>query len=259
MEMSVVFAKTRWEYASYIDFWKVCALSDFPVVYVDEIDPQSDNTYIVTPLNGEWHEGWQAPRARIILWDLEWRSAKPNIRGVSEVWASDEWYAAKIGSKYVPLGSHPGLCAGDPAKTEKKYDITMMAYMVYRRGIIEGKLKDEGLRVAPSYGAEDSRRHGILMQSRLVLHVHQYEDIHTISPTRWQTAAAYHLPILSEIVDKPSIFEHVCLWAGYGKLPIMAKLATSGQYCGKLQELSGRFHDKLCVEYTFRRCVENAL
>lgn len=257
--MAVIFARTRWDYASYIDFWKVVALSGFPVVFVDEIDPQSDDTYIVTPLNGEWQVGWHNPRARIILWDLEWRDSKPDVPGVAEVWASDESYAERMGNKYVILGSHPNLCTDDPMRVEKKYEITMMAYMVYRRGVIEVRCKEEGLTVAPNYGAEDERRHDVLMQSRMVLHVHQHENIHTISPTRWMIAAAYHLPILSETVDRPGVFEYTCLWAKYDNLPKMTKFAMSAMNSCGLQELSSLFHNKLCVEYPFRRCVENAI
>lgn len=256
--MAVIFARTRWEYASYIDFWKVCALSSFPIIYVDEINPKSNDTYIVTPLNGEWQQGWQNPRARIVLWDLEWHDAKPIIPGVSEVWASDVSYANRNECRYVILGSHPGLCP-DVRNEPRQYDVAMIAYINHRRGVIEGRLKNDGLRVAPNYGAEDSRRHDILMHSRIVLHVHQYENIHTISPTRWMTAAAYRLPILSEAIDRPGVFEYTCLWARYENLPKMAKLAMSGQYSFELQELSSLFHDRLCREYTFRRCVENAL
>lgn len=256
--MAIIFARTRWEYASYIDFWKVVELSGFPIVYVDEIDPQSDNIYIVTPLNGEWQVGWQNPRARIILWDLEWRDSKPNVPGVAEVWASDVDYANRMEMRYVILGSHPNLCP-EARRDKWEYDVCMMAYITHRRGIMEGRLKDEGLRIAPNYGAEDNRRHDVLMCSRMVLHVHQHEDIRTISPTRWQTAAAYRLPILSETVDRPSVFEYTCLWADYNNLPIVAKLAMSGQYSHELDEFSKRFHEQLCVEYPFRRCVEDAV
>jgi len=256
--VAIIFARTRHKYASYIDFWKVVELSGYPVIYVDEIDPHSDNTYVITPLNGEWQQGWKNPRAHIILWDLEWRDNKPDIPGVAEVWASDEGYAQRIGAKYVILGPHPGLCIDDPTKVEKKYDVAMIAYMVWRRSIIESKCIQEGLRVAPNYGAEDDRRREMLLQSRLVLHVHQHENIHTISPTRWMTAAAYRLPILSENADSPGEFVNTCMWADYDQLPAMAKLILSGHHACDLNELSARFHKQLCVDNSFRKCVDNA-
>jgi hypothetical protein len=53
-------------YRYYIDFFKLVELSGYPLIPLSQLDPQSDNTYIITPLNDEWLDGWQQPKARII-------------------------------------------------------------------------------------------------------------------------------------------------------------------------------------------------
>ena len=81
----IVFARPRTWYDSYSDLYTLIELSGYPLIYFDEIDPESDNKYILTLVNGENQDGWQSPRAEIVLWDIEWRldGDYPRIPGVS--------------------------------------------------------------------------------------------------------------------------------------------------------------------------------
>lgn len=253
--MDTVFARTRYEYSSYADFWRVVELSGFTIVYVDEIDVHDKNkTYIVTPLNGEWNNGWANASARIILYDLEWRNAAPVIPGISEIWAADQWYCQSRKMKYVMLGSHSDLCPVDIKIFTKEYDVVMFAYMVWRRDQMRKRIEGEGLHFAPP----EIDRMG-LAQSRLMVHIHQHEGLRTVAPTRWMACAAYHLPMLSEKVEDPGLFAHTCLWADYNFIPGFAKLVLSDKWARDLRGYADILHDQLCERYTFRKCIEAAL
>jgi len=135
-------------YGSYVDFFNLAGLSGYKVIPLSELDPQSDNTYIVTPLNGEWMQGWDKPKARIIHYELEWRvdwRADVNTPpGVAETWAADPAYAARIGARYVPMGSHIGLNECPDLHPTKMYDVAQLSYQTHRRQIITRQLIDEG-------------------------------------------------------------------------------------------------------------------
>ena len=66
-----IFALTRHKYESYQDLHRLIELAGFPVCYADELDPASDDTYIVIVRNGENEAGWPGARARIIHYHLE--------------------------------------------------------------------------------------------------------------------------------------------------------------------------------------------
>ena len=70
---NIIFARPRHHYDSYTDLYRLIELSGYPLIYFDEIDPVSDNLYVMTIVNGENMHGWHQPRAKIVLWDLEWR------------------------------------------------------------------------------------------------------------------------------------------------------------------------------------------
>lgn len=269
---NVIFVKTRTmlqpnTYDGYKDYFRLAELSGYASCFVNEIDPSSDNTYIITPLNGEWNHGWaEKPRAQIILHDLEWRlresdykwdeSALETPPGVARVWASDKWYAERIGAEYVPLGSHPGLVE-DAYLNEGGYDVAMLAYLSGRRQHAAGQLRDKhGLTLAPN--AWNPERDAILKGTTAMVHVHQHDKVATIAPLRFALAAAYKLPLISERVEDADLFKDVVLFAEYGALPEYAA-ALVRYHALTLTEYGNALHDKLCVSNTFKSFVDTAL
>jgi len=252
----VLFARPRWEYDSYQDLYRLIALSGYPLIFFDEIDPQSDNCYILTMVNGENQAGWPDAKARIILHDLEWRldGEYPRMPGVSEVWASDKWYAEQIGARYVPLGSHPDLNLHPDDQRTSAYDVAMLAYMTPRRDQIAVWLREQGVTLAPRGWGE--ARHQALIQTRAMLQVHQHDWAATTAPQRFALAAAYRLPLISEQAADPGIFQDVVMWADYRSLPAVTSQVVRN---GALTAQGEALFNLLCVERTFQSEVEKAL
>lgn len=256
----IIFVHTEHDYGyTYADFWLLVALAGYKKCALSEIDPESDNTYIVTPLNEEWSAGWKSPRARIILWDLEWHLPQLSIpEGVSEVWASDKWYAQAIGAKYVVLGSDARFSQNQKAPIHNaQYDYALMMYTdPYRRSnlLIQG-VQNHQLRFAPN-GWTDVR-HNALLASQAVLHIHQWDDVQTISPLRFAFASAYGLPIVTERLADAGVFADVVLQADYNELMPYARALHTERDMLKFR--GNLLHDLLCVQHPFKQCVENAL
>lgn len=253
----VIFARTRHTYDSYTDFWRLVEVSGYPTCHADEIDPQSDHTYIITPVNGEWQEGWQQPRARIILWDMEWRDERPEIPGVAEIWASDKWYAERINARYVLLGSDTRLLPTTPVVRELRYDLAVMAYLgPWRRNHLTTNMIRAGLTFAPNAWGE--QRHQNLVSSLAMLHIHQHDQFPTIAPLRWALAAAYGLPLISEsVADRGAFTGRHFLSSEYANLVPFTCRAL--QEFHALQEAGASLKHYLCTEHPFRREVEAAL
>lgn len=254
---AVIFARTRHTYDSYSDFWRLVELSGYPVCYVDEIDAESDNAYIAAPVNGEWNNGWQSPRARIILWQFEWNvdGEHHTPPGVSETWHIDAWQAGRIGARYVPVGSHKDLRLSDTVDTAPRYDVAMLSYMIPRRQQIHHDLTTRyGLRCAPNaWGLE---RHAILSQTRAMLHVHQWDDIRGVAGLRWAIAAAYELPVITETLNEWGILRHDCvLQSDYEHLAQF----TRDRLRDNLSDYGMALHNLLCRDHSFRKNVEAAL
>jgi hypothetical protein len=261
----VYFVKTRTVYDSYTDFFKLAELSGYPVIYCDEIDTDSDNVYIFTPLNGENNHGWgENPRCTIVLWDLEWRLKESDYAwtesdltippGVSRVWASDKWYAERIGAQYVPLGSHPGL-AGDAPVTQA-HDVAPLAYRSGRRSHTIDRLMERGLSIAPNAWGEE--RDSLLKGATTVLHIHQHDRIKTVAPLRFAIAAAWHKPLISEDVHDRGIFGTSVLYADYSSLVGYTELMCK-RYPHLLRQKADELHDTLCVSGSFKSFVDKAL
>jgi hypothetical protein len=245
----IIFVHTAWHYKTYEDFFRLAALSGYPVIPLSELNPADDSkTYVITPLNGEWSAGWDSPRARIIHHDLEWRHAHdyPHIPGVSEVWASDAWYAMQTGARYVTLGSHPDLPLHPlPEKPEPpKWDVAFLAYMNPRRAMISAQLQQMGLTIAPN--GWDEQRHDILTHVRAMVHVHQWDEFRCIAPQRWAVAAAYRLPIISEECFAFDEASDVNLVLRRGHEQPLAYIAD-------------QLYQHLCIEKPFRKCVDAAV
>lgn len=255
---NIVFAKTRHHYQSYTDYWRLVELSGFDTCYVNEIDPDSDNTYIVTPDNDEVRNaGWpKAPRAQIIHWDLEWRlqPIEP-IPGVRRYWHMDKFVADRIGVQYAPMGGHAGLREDGDAYSQR-YDVAFLGYMVPRRQAIADALRSNGYTVSPSDGW-GSDRHAILTHSFTYLHIHQLEQIPGVPALRLVVAAAYKLPFLSEYIEEPGIFKAYLGSMVHSYSYFMESDALSLPVDSR--DAAHNLHRFLCDEFTFRKSVEAAV
>jgi len=246
----IIFARTRWEYKSYSDFWHLVRLSGFPVCYVDEIDPtDASKCYIFTPRNGETL-GWSDAKARIIHWNIE-QDCYPPIPGVAETWCSDVTLAAMCSTKYVMMGSHPGLKTASPKTTvEKAYDFIALAYWTHRRAMIRDELVKRGF----TFGSDTwgDLRHTELLASTYMLHIHQNNGKPYVAPQRWCIAAAYQLPVVSEALGMRGDFpDAVFLELSYNDLYYRVNPGDLNGY-----GMGEALHQWLCVDYTFRRQVE---
>lgn len=262
----VIFCKTRYQdvgYLSYNDLWRMVELAGYPIIYVDQIDPQSDNTYIVTPLNDEWLTGWQSPKARIIHWELEWRTdwraTIDEPSGIAEVWAIDKSYADKIGARYVPVGGDERLCPFFHSITpigNRKYDVSLLSYQTPRRQVITQQLRDEHLILAPIDNLTGMNRSLVLVDSKVMVHVHQLDNMAGIASLRWCLAAAHYLPMISETVPDRGIFGYThMMQADYSFLASFTASALRDRRM--LSDYAEALHGLLCEKYTFRKSVDS--
>jgi hypothetical protein len=257
----VVFCKTRHHYDSYSDFFTLAELSGYPVIYLDEMDiDDASKTYIFSPSNGECPEaGWQGasgqPKARIIHWLLEWVDEVKPIPGVSEVWASVQAYAKKLGVRYVPLGSHHKLAGNDNGRTwEKRYEFAALMYWNPRRLPLRREIESAGFTIAPNGWGQE--RHEILSQSRAMLHLHQWDEYPYAAPLRWAIAAAYQLPVVAERGEYESFYESSgMIFSPQGNWFEAYRFV----HAGTMGFIGERFHQWLCHEMNFRTLVEAAV
>ena len=255
----VIFCKTRYQdigYHSYNDLWNMVAWAGYPIIYVDQIDPQSDNTYIFTPMNGECVNGWPNAKATIIQWQLEWELTEehnPPV-GVKRVWVSDAEFAKRKGYEYVAMGGDKRL--NEASDMNKIYDVSFLSYQTPRRQYITQKIKEKGLSVAPNSGLWGSVRSTVLNQSKVIIHVHQQEATSGVAPLRWCIAAAHKMPLISETLPDYGIFDfRYMMQARYERLADFTKTILNEDRI--LSEYSEALHQLLCVDYTFQRSVES--
>ena len=254
-----IFVRTHHLYESYSDMWELVELAGFPVVFVDEIDIDSDNTYILPMKTGETPaNGWPNARARLIEYLFEYHVDYEPTPGVTERWSPDAWYAEKIGARYIPLGSDARLAHG-PDTRHAEYDVAYLAYMVNRRNDILSGLAQRGVKVSPTsaWGAE---RHRILTHSTAYLHVHQVAEAPAIPALRMVVAAAYSLPVITERPARTGIFGCAqLLMSDHAHLAEFAWMWAVKERGAFLQAFGDGLHRMLCDELSFRRSVEVAL
>lgn len=232
--MAIIFVKTRYKYDSYTDFYRLAELSGYPLVYVDEMDVYNDNTYIISPWNGEMldfmdHDKRLGRKATIILWNLERPGVMYNDRYIigsggidnyiainkkhitegyfDDVIVSDRTLAEQSGFVYSVMGCNLEL--GTPGSFEdKEYDYAVMScYSYVRRWMFEPMIgietptrlykTIEDCSIAPN--AWGQKRDILLRKSRHMLMTHQ-DGVNYIEPLRCNLAMAYGLPIVTEQV-----------------------------------------------------------
>lgn len=257
----IIFARSREHYDSYMDLHRLITLSGFPLIYMDEIDPDSDNVYIFSTPQTHWHtgverSGWPGAKARIIYWNIEWYEDQNyhNIHGV-EVWSADKWHAEKIGAKYVPMGSHPDLPDAPLENCPKVWDVAMLSYFTNRRLEMKMWLEQGNISLAPNGWGQE--RHAILQQSHIMLNIHQHDYAFTVPPQRFALAAAYRLPVVTEHVANEGVFTHSYMMQC--DRAHMVSFIRMWRADHRLTDYANALHELLCVERTFRKCVEGAL
>ena len=259
----IIFAKPRFYYESYTDFWTLVRLSNFKWCFIDQIDLKSSNTYIVTmvdPKRDKWHLSWWQKRrkqARLIFWDLERPRPRLGIESdkrflaklnFDEIWHSDVQMAKDLGTRFVILGSDEKL--GKSPFRFKQYDFVPMCYINGRRGIILEQLK----RIAPN--AWGKERQDILRGSKFGLTIHQDNDLY-IEPLRLALFASYELPIISEEVYNAFPLSDYLLTSTYDNL-VSFCLECLANY-RHLKQLGKEVEQRLCFDYNFGNMVRYAV
>jgi len=205
----IIFARTRYAYDSYTDYYKLVQLSGFPICYIDEMDvADPNNLYIVSPMNGEMLDFMSDEnkrnnhKATLIQWNLERPSGSNGMQQYINdnkkllhqdyfdmIIVSDHVLAQQSGFVYVPMGSHEGL--GYPGDYQDKfYDfIHLSCYSSNRSWLFKDpstpKEEIDGLKIATNGWGEE--RHQRLLRSRFMVNVHQDEYMF-IEPIRFSLA-----------------------------------------------------------------------
>jgi len=272
-----VFARPAWPYDSYRIFWRLVELSGFEQVPLVAIDLSQEAFYIISPPNGELDGAMMAARARLIgpkrsraaVWDLErrdgWAGAEhPDesmaardvsgfLASVDYAWTFDPHYATYDERLVrVTVGGHPEL-AEQPPSPEKRWDACHFSYVNGRREAVMAALRSRHMIAPETWGPE---RPLILSASRSMVYIHQ-TPFPVGSPLRFALAAAHSLPLMAEAMENPYPME--AGWdfeaAPYGGFAD----AFSDWLPRTSPEMGSRLHKKLCVDFTFRKCVEDGV
>lgn len=271
--MDVTFCRTRHEYDSYTDYWRLVELSGFPIVWVDQMELEDrTKTYIVSPMNGEFlhHINWERDKqCTIIHWNLE-RPGEHGLNGyikgnreyieagmVDTVVVSDRQLAQDTGFHYVPLGIHEGL--GTPGNGIKVYDFIHLMCYSYKRSqtglfnYITPREHWRGFNIAPN-GWGEARRNA-LQSSRFMLNVHQDEWFY-MEPLRFVLAAAYGLPILSEKLEDPYPYMRVRQFDLVNMEEAMHEALVNQEQAA---EAALYMRERMLTDFTFRHSLESFL
>lgn len=271
MANKIVFARTRHNYDSYTDYWKLVELSGYPVVYVDQIDASVPQvSYIASPFNGEFFglgDKKRAPGTKIYLWNLERPGGsggieeykRSNLEHISnhfidDVIVSDRALAKLTNFTYVPMGSHPKL--GEPWSTKLFGFIHLMCYS-NRRGMFftnpsSPRNSFAGCSIAPN-GWGDAR-HYHLQRSWYMLNIHQ-DEYEFMEPLRFALATSYGLTILSEnLAAEPFPYQHGVIQFPLKDIELAMMSAMRNRH--ELARMGGEMYEFVMTHHTFRQCIE---
>lgn len=264
--MNITFVKTRWNYDSYADYWKLIELSGFPICYVDEMDVyDSDKVYIISPMNGEMLEFMTPERrndkkAYLIQWNLERPSGSGNVaeyrasnqllleqKYFNEVMVSDMALSADTGFGYQCLGSHPKLQELD--NYHKMFDIIHLScYSPTRSWMFDSpsvpKSRIGKLTVAAN-GWGDVKIANLAF-SRVMLAWHQ-DTFPYIEPLRYALAAAYKLPLIVQYSKMCYPYNSCVRSISYPRELEESFVSIITSY----KMLSEEIYNLMCVEHTF--------
>lgn len=263
MGKKIIFAKPRFYYESFTDFWKLVSISDFDWCWVDEINLKSNNVYIVPCVDFKrdmWHLSWwqkRTKKARLITWDLERPQPRKGIRATKkylqkqnfdEIWSSDYQLSKDLDSKFVILGSDEKL--GKKPFLFKPYDYISLCYVNGRRGHILEQLKN----IAPNGWGK--QKQNTLRASKFGLTIHQDNDLY-IEPLRLALFASYELPIISEDCYDCFPLDDLILNAAYDNLVDFCSDCLSNYK--QLRKLGKEIKQRLCYDYRFKNMIEYAV
>jgi hypothetical protein len=223
------------DHRSYTDYWRLVELGGFEIVGLDKAELDNpEHVYITTFFDGNLFAALSKPtRARVILWHIEWTED----------------------ARFVPFGSHPDLITVKNAPDAGASDVCTLSYAQYgsRRWIIEKRLKEQGVTLAPN--GWNSERDDALQNSRLMMHVHQRADFPCIAMQRFAIAASARIPLVSETINNPFplVGGEDVFMVDYGDLSNTIK-----HYLENPPVADG-LYQKLCIEYRFDKVVRNVL
>lgn len=270
--MEVYFVRTRHVYESYTDMVKLIQLSDFPLVYTDEVDISNPYVYILITMNGEWEphirnqmEAKKRRQAHLIQWNIERPAGSAGSvhyyaerqwqlmhdRFFDECWVSDSQLADETGLRFVVLGSDEGL--GEPGE-HKEYDFCHMSAIVPRRSGIYTRFPES--RIGPNCWPPE--RDEVLKKSRFALNVHQ--DIYSYQePLRFALFSAYGLPIVSEsLVNSYPYSDEYMVTAAYPNLVGRMRQVLENDY-SIYRDMGLRARDRMTKTFRFRDMILKAV
>ena len=267
--MTTFFVRPDHHYDSYTDYWRLVELAGYEACTVGDMDAtNAEHTYILTMQNLDaWQDaglGWPDAKARIIYWDLEWRDKgyQGVVPGLHEFWTSDRHYAKLREYTFVPLGSHSRLVNVNPARRwtgNALWDVCTLAYMgPPRRQSVVNEIEGRQIIVAPNSAWGDEREMQLEL-SRLMLHVHQFDEYLCVPAQRFAMAAAAALPLVSEVCADPYPLEPGVDFIAAPTADLPAIVENTLQSEGKTRQMVAILYDKMCNQYRFDRNVEKAL
>lgn len=267
--MKIVFAHPSHEHQSYFDYRRLVHVSGFETCRISEIDLSSDAVYIISPATGEIQALKDRPRrCKLVWWCLErldsgdWPPEGNNASNsvdriapiVNSMWTSDRHQALMdLRLRFVTLASDTRLAEGSPDPC-KIYDVAWLAYNSRRRRPIFDQLSRWKLAPSPAWGEMRAR---ILNSSRCMAYVHQTNSP-VGAPLRFALAAAYKLPVISERIESPipCMPGRDYVEASYDKfLDLLEERLSEGD----LRLFGENLHQTLCMDRTFRSCVQDAV
>lgn len=280
----VIFVTTEHQYDSYRDFWNLVIRSDFPIVSTSDVDIEQNVTYILSPHNGEWKPVIDAQRnktkrARLIDWNLERPSGSGGLENYirdnqqlvdegyfDEIWVSDRELARRCNFSYVILGGVKNFSLMSKYYPQKLYDYIHISYNSPRRSFLFDepgicKKKINGMKIAPN--AWGTARHTFLLQSRMMLNIHQ-DNFQFIEPIRFLLAALYELPIVTEFCLDPYPYEVIDIGmygSGMKHVTFLDRMedVLDDYNTSEIIAIKQENYKLMTEEYTFRSAVEAVL
>lgn len=255
----IVFCRPRYEYQSYWDLYQLITLSGFSLIYFDEIDWESDNVYIASPLNGEFPTLLPTRKCRVIWLNIErpyvGNPKKFDRPDFDDIWVCDRRWAEQVDAKHFIMGSHEALGLRNQPKS---YDWISCTYENPRRTATWSKLKEYN-RGPNGWPCTPEERATWLAASRLYVVPQQDPPPHAVTPLRFAIAAAFQLPMIyeGETDTYPFTSGVNYIHSEYTDIPRQVGIAL--QDPAKLKAIGNNLHQMLCVDSNFKQSVERML